>query len=233
MLRISLILTLVIGSAFYSQAQEVLAAGSTSNSLKSALFELEKEYAVRFSYDPNEIKGIRVPQLTSRGSIETDLRQLLQSTNLEFERVEGQYFVIKKAASKFIRFQVDDAETGTPLPYATIRQQSTSMGIVTDENGIARLVMANPKGVVLDVLYLGFQKFAINLDSIDSKASLKIGMKPEPLDLNDYEVKEYLNAGIAADPKANSFKILPQEMEILPGLSERDVLLSAQIISGV
>lgn len=233
LLRISLILTLVIGSAFYSQAQEVLAAGSTSNSLKSALFELEKEYAVRFSYDPNEIKGIRVPQLTSRGSIETDLRQLLQSTNLEFERVEGQYFVIKKADSKFIRFQVDDVETGTPLPYATIRQQSTSMGIVTDENGIARLVMANPKGVVLDVLYLGFQKFAINLDSIDSKASLKIGMKPEPLDLNDYEVKEYLNAGIAADPTANSFKILPQEMEILPGLSERDVLLSAQIISGV
>ena len=32
---------------------------------------------------------------------------------------------------------------------------------------------------------------------------------------------------------ASSFKILPQEMEVLPGLSERDVLLSAQIISGI
>ena len=231
--KTSLIIVFLLSVNFLSIAQEVVAIGNTPNSLKSVLIELERQYGVRFSYDPNEIKGLKVSSQVKSSNLEQDLRELLQSTNLLFEKVEGQYYVIKKASSKFIQLQINDGESGTPLPFATIRQQNTSLGIVTNESGIARLVMPNPKGAVLEVIYLGFEEFEIGLDSLENKSSLTIDLSPEPLDLNDFEVKEYLNAGIAADPKANSFKILPQEMEILPGLSERDVLLSAQIISGV
>lgn len=214
-------------------AQDVLAADNTANSLKSSLLALEKEFNVRFSYNPDELRGLRVAHTSNRGNLELTLNELLKSTQLEFEKVDDQFYVIKRASSKFIELKVVDGETQTTLPYATVRQKGTGLGIVTDEAGIARLVLPNPKNAVLEIIYLGFETQEVQVNSLDAKSKLSINLKPEPIDLNDYEVQEYLNPGIASDPKANSFKILPQEMEILPGLSERDVLLSAQIISGV
>lgn len=194
---------------------------------------LEKDFGVKFSYNPDEIKGLKVGGLNNRADLPTSLRQLLASTQLEFEKVDDKYYVIKKASSKFLKLEITDAESETALPFATIRQKGTNLGLVADNSGTARLVLSNPKDAILEVIYLGFQTYEIDVNTLQSNSRLQINLQPEPLDLNDYEVKEYLNAGIASDPKANSFKILPQEMEILPGLAERDVLLSAQIISGV
>jgi len=217
----------------FTLAQEILAASDPTNSLKSSLLLLEKDFGVRFSYNPDEIKGLKVARVNSGADLQTALKQLLQSTQLEFERVDDQYYVIKKASSKFIQLRIIDAESQTFLPFATIRQKGTSLGIVSDDTGTARIVLSSPKDAILEVIYLGFQTHEIDINTLPSKSDLSISLEPEPLDLNDFEVKEYLNAGIASDPKANSFKIIPQEMEILPGLAERDVLLSVQIISGV
>lgn len=194
---------------------------------------LEKEFGIRFSYNPDEIKGFKVANLQQYLSLDQALEALLKETTLVFERVDDEFYVIKRATSKFIALEVVDLETQAALPYATIRQKSTSMGMVTDENGIARIIIAKPKDAVLEITYLGYKTKEIEVNPLAFKAKVAVKLEPEPIDLNDYEVQEYLNPGIAADPKANSFKILPQEMEILPGLSERDVLLSAQIISGV
>lgn len=229
-IRLLLVISLITHSL---QAQEILAVNNSPNTLKSALSLLEKEYAVKFSYNPDEIRGVKTPAYDNRADLNQVLRTILQATTLEFQKVDDGFYVIKKASSKYIRLKVQDVETQTTLPFATIRQQGTKLGIVTNEAGEANIVLSDPKSAVLEIIYLGFETFQIGLDSLSEQSSLVIDLKPEPLDLNDYEVKEYLNPGIASDPKANSFKILPQEMEILPGMSERDVLLSAQIISGV
>lgn len=218
---------------FSSFGQSTQDAQESTISLKSALGQLEEEFNIRFSFDPNEIKGVKVNRVTSTQGLENKLKDILRSTKLEFNNVDGRFYVIKEVSSKFIQFQITDSETNQPLPFTIIRQKETNLGVVTDENGMAKLVVSRPKGVVLEVLYLGFEDLNIGLDTVQSLSILNLKLQPEPLDLNDYEVKEYLNPGIASDPKANSFKILPQEMEILPGLAERDVLLSAQIISGV
>ena len=215
------------------KAQDVLVASNNVNSLKAALLILEKDFNVRFSYNPDEIRGVKVANLQQKLSLDQALDELLKGTALVFDRVDDEFYVIKRASSKFIELQVVDVETLAALPYATIRQQGTSLGMVTDESGLARIVLPNPKDAVLEVIYLGFKTKEIEVNPIAPKAKISVKLEPEPIDLNDYEVQEYLNPGIAADPKANSFKILPQEMEILPGLSERDVLLSAQMISGV
>lgn len=226
--RIRLILLL-----FLIFSLNLLAQNETAVSLKSVLNNLEKQFSIRFSFDPNALKGIKLNSIPQTNDLDLALQAALSNTALEFQKIDDQYYVIKKAASKFLTIEVLDAETDLALPFATIQQNASNLGLVTDEFGLARLVIPNHKGVVLEVFYLGFQSFSIHVDSLNSYQVHQVHLLPEPLDLNDYELKEYLNAGIASDPKANSFRILPQEMEILPGLAERDVLLSAQIISGV
>ncbi|NQZ77736.1 MAG: TonB-dependent receptor plug domain-containing protein [Ekhidna sp.] len=46
-------------------------------------------------------------------------------------------------------------------------------------------------------------------------------------------VQEYLTKGISVDDKASKIQVDIQDMEILPGLSERDILLTAQILAGI
>ena len=197
------------------------------------LNDLEKKYSVYFSFNPDELRNERISYSGNSSSIEQILESILDKTALIFEKVKDQFYVVKHPESLYLDLSIIDEEAGTPLPYATIRLKGTSLGQVANEKGELKLVISNPKDAVLEISYLGFQARNIDLNTVDRNVPIRIDLKAEPLDLKDFEVKEYINVGIASDPKANSFRILPQQMEILPGLSERDILLSAQIISGL
>ena len=229
--KISLCLLFLFCFQLENQAQTNNA--KTSGSLKSVLGKIEKEFGVFFSYDPSEIKSVDVAFNINKDDLRATLTDLLSSTQLTFEQVDQKFYVIKQTSSKFIQLKVVDQESSDALAFATVKQKNTNQGIVTNEQGQAKIVVPSSNEGVLEVTYLGFKTQELKIDSLPENSDLLIRLNPEPIGLNDYEIKEYLNAGITSDPKANSFKILPQEMEILPGLSERDVLLSTQIISGV
>jgi len=201
--------------------------------LKQVLNELEKEFNIYFSYNPEEVRNQRVNYNKSQSNFEILLEDVLDETELVFERVNDQFYVVKRASSRFINLDIIDSESNTPLPFAAVRLKGTDLGKVADENGNIKLVISQPRNTILVISFLGFEDFELDVTDIDSKEPIEVYLQTEPLDLNDFEIKEYINVGIVSDPKANSFKILPQEMEIIPGLSERDILLSAQIISGL
>lgn len=204
-----------------------------NRSLKQVLNDIERQYSIYFSFNPDELKNQRVNASGNHNNIESLLSEVLTNTDLIFEKVRDKFYVIKRPESKFLDLLITDSETDSPLSYATIRLKGTVFGQVANLDGEIKLVVPNPKSAVLEISFLGFQTLEVDVSSLNSKEPFKIVLKPEPMDLNDFEVKEYINVGIGSDPKANSFRILPQKMEILPGLSERDVLLSAQIISGL
>ncbi|MFY0594639.1 carboxypeptidase-like regulatory domain-containing protein [Roseivirga sp.] len=201
--------------------------------LKQVLNDLEKQFPVYFSFNPNELKTKRVSADGSNNDLESILSEVLAETDLVFEKIKGKFYVIKTPEAKFIHLSILDEENNAPLPYATIRLQGTLLGQVADDAGDIKLVLPKPKDAVLEISFLGFQTHSIPVSNINDNEAFQVALKPSPLGLTDFEVKEYINVGIGSDPKANSFRVLPQEMEILPGLSERDVLLSAQIISGL
>jgi len=206
---------------------------ASNRSLKQVLNDLERQYPIYFSFNPDELKNERISISKAYSSLEELLDRIIAQTKLELEQIKDQFYVVKRSASKYLDLRVVDNENGLPLAYATIRLQGTSQGQVTGLDGNIKLVLQKPKSAILDVSYLGFESFSLSVVSINTKEQFLVKLKPTPIALTDFEVKEYINVGIASDPKANSFRILPQEMEILPGLSERDVLLSAQIISGL
>ncbi len=226
-LALTLILSLTV------QAQNDRGYKVTNRSLKQVLNDLEKQFSIYFSYNPEEVKNERITLSEGYNDLSDLLGQIIDQTTLELEKIKDEFYVVKRPASKFLDIKILDDETGNPLPYATLRLQGTSLGQVAGLDGTIKLVLQNPKSAILEISYLGFQDFAIDVNEIDSKQQFDIKLKPTPIELTDFEIKEYINVGIGSDPKANSFRILPQEMEILPGLSERDVLLSAQIISGL
>lgn len=231
--RLTTLLALVLMLSQTVQAQNDRGYKVANRSLKQVLNDLEKEFSIYFSYNPEEVKNERITVSKGYNDLSDLLSQIIDQTSLELEKIKDEFYVVKRPASKYLDIKISDNETGNPLPYATLRLQGTSLGQVAGLDGTIKLVLQNPKSAILEISYLGFQDFSIDVAEINSKEQFVVQLKPTPIELTDFEIKEYINVGIGSDPKANSFRILPQQMEILPGLSERDVLLSAQIISGL
>ena len=234
MIRKSILLCFLLGFANQLFAQEVTITYQVEDRLLSQIFkDLEDNYDIYFAFSPGQIKGKRATISADQVEINEFLRKLLRPLKLVHDLVEEKYISVKTPESVYLRAQVFDGETGETLPFATARLKDTHLGGVSDEDGRFRLFIDQPLDATLEFSFLGYDPEELDLNTYKSGEELKIVLQPETQTLQRVTIKEYVNSGIASDEKASSFKILPQEMEILPGLSERDVLLSAQIISGI
>lgn len=201
--------------------------------LKSILSQIEKDQNVYFSYNPDEVKNISISEFNlDNQEIEALLSKHLINSGLLISKINDSFYVIKKESSKFLSLKVLDSENKEALPFAVIKLENSSLGKVADDQGNLNIIIDKPSVSVLNVSFLGFEDYLIAADTLQELSEITISMLPVTTSLSQIEVKEYLNAGIASDPKANSFKVYPHKMDIIPGLSERDVLLSAQMIAG-
>ncbi len=197
------------------------------------LSQIEKEYAVRFAYNIQRLKGKRASIDAQNRTIGPVLNEILNPLGLVFDDMGDGYFAIHKAQSVFLKVRIYDQLSLENLPYATIRLKGTGLGTVSDTKGEAFFVVDNPINAEIELSFLGYEPVTMPINPSNSTQDIAIGLEPITTSLGDVEVKEYLNRGIVSTDMASSFRILPQEMEILPGLVERDPLLSAQIIAGV
>ena len=204
-----------------------------NKSISQILNQLEKQYDFRFGYSIAELKGKKATISVSNGSINDLLNQLLNGSGLVFEALGDDFIAIHKATSVFVSASIVDKENEDKLPYAVVRLKGTNLGSIADENGEVFFILENPVDAVLEFSFLGYQTIEIPLGSNQKKQDFKIALNAKATPLGSVVVKEYLNSGVVSNDMAGSFKIYPQDMEILPGLVERDPLLSAQIIAGV
>ena len=231
MLRLLLLLFLLLSFSAHGQN---ISYSAKNKSLKQVLTELEKLNDLHFSFNPDQIKS--QPNISveiNNADLNSVLSKILASTNLSFEMVSEKFIVIKKTEARFLQLIIQDEKSGEGLPFTSLRVINSDLGKVADQNGKLEIIVHDPVHAQLELSFLGFKDTIIKVIDIPQKERFSIKMKEATVALSDFEVKEYLNVGIASNPMASSFRILPQEMEILPGLVERDVLLSSQIISGV
>lgn len=229
-----LIWGLLLAAALSARSQNLsINYQAESKPLSQVFKELEKTYDLFFAYSPGQVKGKKVTIQASNESIQSFLDRLLRPHQLVYEQIEQKYISVKTPESIYLRAQVFDFETAEPLPFATARLKNSYLGGVADQNGQLSLFIDRPLDAVLEFSFLGYHSQSLELNDYRSGTPISISLEPITQTLDEVVVKEYLNSGIASDEKASSFKILPQQMAVLPGLSERDVLLSAQVISGI
>ncbi len=225
---------LLLGLASPLQSQEIFISYQADDKPLNQVFrDLEKVHDIYFAFSPGQIKGKKATIDAQQMEINAFLQQLLNPHKLQFELFEEKFISVKTPESVYLRAQVFDGETGETLPFATARLKNTYLGGVADQNGRFRLFIDQPLDATMEFSFLGYDSEELELNTYQSGTEIRITLQPEAQTLERVTIKEYVNSGISSDEKASSFKIRPQEMEVLPGLSERDVMLSAQIISGI
>lgn len=214
-------------------AQRSITYTAADRTLTQVLKELEKSYGIHFAFAVDEVKDKKVSIDVEDETLESFLKDLFAQHQLSFEIVEEDFIAVTKASSMLLRLSLQDAETGEPLSFATARIKGTYQGYIADVNGKLEAIIKNPSETILEISYLGYKKIEIEVGSIHPNEPFTMALERDAQELQEIVVKEYLNKGITIDDRASKISIDVQDMEILPGLSERDILLSAQILAGI
>ena len=206
---------------------------SENKDLIDVFNDLEQEFDIHFAYAVDEVKDKKANINAKDEPISSFLNNLLTALQLSFEIVEKDFISITRTNIINIQMSISDSTSFEKLPFATARIKGTDRGYLADVNGDFKIQIDSKDTSILEVSFLGYQKKEIDLSKVDPTQVFEIKLSRDAQELEEIVIKEYLNSGITIDDKSSRISIDVQDMEILPGLSERDILLSSQILAGV
>ena len=135
------------------------------------------------------------------------------------------------AQSHTISGFVSDAKSGEKLIYASVYDEKTQTGCITNEYGFFSLVLPNPD-VELVVSYVGFNSYKKSL-KLTENIKLNIALDPA-ITLGEVLVTDKKADEMVKSSQMSMFEMPIQKIKMLPVLlGEADVMKSLQLLPGV
>ncbi len=205
---------------------------NANESLRTVLISLENRLDISFTYADETIKNIRLVPPADTLDVEEVLIYLRTSTSLNFHQLDNRFITISQASSQAIDIcgYLIGADDQTSITGATI--QVDQRMIVSDKNGFFALKNV-PENSIVHIRILGYE-------SQDHVANTIINNNPcgtiqlihDVTQLEEVMIRNYITSGI--DKQINgSFKLNVDNLGILPGLTEPDVLQTIQALPGI
>lgn len=183
-------LLLVVTGKGQSMVVEKVTLGLQDESLETAIKRIEEQSALRFFYRNEDISTLAHLNLKKdTRTIEQTLEVLLQNTYLSFRQVDG-HILLERKEQQEISGRVVDSTDKKPVANASVFFNNTTIGTITDSNGVFKLNMARPgkyKIVVSMMGYAAYQKALFtdgrNIDLPDIKIA------PHIITLSEVKIK--------------------------------------------
>ena len=201
--------------------------------LKQLLVKIEEIHQVKFSYSDEVIHEKKVDKVSLELPLEELLKVLAQQTNLLFKQTTNRYILILEkntTSNKYVCGFVADKYSKLRIEGASVYIKEKSIGTITDKEGYFELKGAK-KNDVLSITYSGYKTIREVVDSLSIPCKT-YEIEEHSSKLDEVLITSYLVNGITKN-KDGSIAIKPQQREILPGLTEPDVLQSIQLLPGV
>ncbi|GAA4824149.1 carboxypeptidase-like regulatory domain-containing protein [Algivirga pacifica] len=235
---IKLTIALCILSTVFLQAQEAIIpvskwSGDYRNIPLETVFRELKQQGYYVSYDPEKVKEISVTISFQELEIKEAIQQLLSSTPLSFDLINGKHVVIYRkdeAPRVTLKQYVLDAETKAPLPFAMVAMQQEQKGILTGEDG--SFTLSPRKTDTLSIRYVGFQPVQIAVR--DFMGDAPILLRKSVLQMEALEVLEKDSLeGFSSEGQASAVKVEKSVVSGLAAATEDNALYALQMLPGV
>ena len=223
---------ILISSTFHISAQNQYQEVKRK-SLAEIFKLIEKENDVSFSYDNQRVNNYKISYKAGQYSLNEFLDLVFNQTSLKYEYVDDSHIVVLEESdlANTLCGYLLDAGNNEPMPYASIFNEVSKTAVETDERGYFELSVIQDS-IHIVCSYLGYDNLIIK-DVVLGKdcESYQISKKINYLD--EVEVVEYLDDGILLSNDANAISIRPQQMNILAGNVEKDIMSSLQFLPGI
>ena len=191
-----LFLFLFIPTVMSASAQEFLLNLDFANvPLSKVLDEVGRQASLSVVYNTKDVNPDRVVSIkASREKLSTVMARLLKNSNASYS-VKDKYLVlytkenvaapkaVQQVGKRQIKGMVTD-ETGEPLIGVSVLVQGTTMGTITDIDGMYSLEVPDNKAS-LEFTYIGYQKVIL---PVSSSSSFNVVMKEDAQQLSEVVV---------------------------------------------
>ena len=210
---------------FHAYGQE----SQNKKPLEEILQELQNKYSVKFNYLQSTIDAISVVSPSEATTIEESISILGSQTGLIFTFLANNFISIKKPGEIVLCGYLKDLDSQTPLIGATI--QGAKSSTVSNENGYFQLRLEDPEEEIT-LRFLGYKTLQRNLKFLNTRGCPTVYMTLEYQSLASVILSSYLVEGINK-MNTGEYQIDFSDFDILPGLTETDVLQTIQAFPGI
>ncbi len=203
--------------------------------------QLEKEYEISFSYNPELIEEYRVTTKLIREPLEHALEIILNPFPLKYELVEQEYILISKDDKKIptnpnvlsLCGKVYDALTKEPLEFANVFIANSNLGVATNGKGAFNIQGNFDLTDSIEVRFLSYKTQQFLVKEYQGEPCFDVYLELEEYESTPIVVTDYLLDGMYLRNNSDEVKIQPDKMNVLPGQAEPDVLYTVQLLPGV
>jgi len=242
---IVLSLLLLTTARVEAQGSDTLISGSfVDEPLPNVLSSVNKMYLYKFAYDATTLKEYRVTDSYDNLPIDKFLEKLLNPFDLGFRKVGKIYVIVPlvKAGNSApadsiimytIRGQIEDVETGEPLPFANIRVRNFPIIVQCDVRGRFEVMNIPSDTCSLIANYVGYEEQIVNVKKLSREKSPVISLTSRRGLLPTAVVEA---AGVqlfesADDPSLQSLN--PLDISNVNGPGQPDIMRAAQLLPGI
>ena len=228
-----ILITLVAKQLLLSQ--ELIQFNFNNVELKSALQTLIVDHNVAIIF-PDNIPNTLVDARCNSCSVDETLNLILLSTDLTWEKNNIQFIIKKKESIPYYKIsgRVLDQTTNSPIPHTNVFISNSSLGDISNHDGIFSISNIYTKNCSLIISYIGYNHKIIELEfPNDDKNDYEIALQPKVLSTEEISIfglpKEFMDR--SNNPGQVSFS--PRYISTLPNLGEVDIFRSLQFLPGV
>ena len=233
-------------------------------SLDEILPNLGKDLNIRFVYDPAYLKKYRTSLMTNNertvGGVlkmfskawdmvtligkdgfiyiardRESLNQLLQLKDEEkVVRSVSRRTLIPVKRNFLLSGEIRDVASGETIPFATVRIEGTTKGVLSDQNGHFALQNVPADTAVLVISYLGYHTNMVELEPQKENPPLNIDIKQQSVGISEvfiYGRKD--DKALQKSVLEQNIKMSPVALNVLPNVGEKDFMRGFQLMPGV
>ncbi len=228
-----------------AQSSDTLINGSFVDSpLPEVLSFFKKNYDLKFAYDATSLKEYRVTDSFENVHIEKILENILSPFDLSFRKVGKIYVIVPLIKSVnvatvdsiavfTIRGQIEDIETGEPLPFANIRVRDFPIFVQADERGRFEIKNIPSDTCSLIANYVGYEEQIVNVKRLSREKSPVISLTSRrgllPAAVVEAAGVELFES--ADEPSLQSLN--PLDISNVNGPGQPDIMRAAQLLPGI
>ena len=181
-------------------SQELIQFNFNNVKLKSALQTLISDHNVAIIF-PDNIPNTLVDARCDSCSINETLNLILLSTDLTWEKNNIQFIIKEKKSITYYRIsgRVIDQTTSSPIPHTNIFISNSSLGDISNHDGIFSISNIYTKSCSLIISYIGYDHKIIELQfPNDDKEDYEISLQPKVLSTKEISIfglpKEFMES---------------------------------------
>ncbi|MEL6635404.1 MAG: TonB-dependent receptor plug domain-containing protein [Bacteroidota bacterium] len=204
--------------------------------LETVIETLEREYDLVFVYTQQLVAEERVTARFEQTEIERALGRILAGTPLYFDRTQERYFILRPRREEELEPPRElcgraVGRDGLPLAFANVYLPRLALGTSADEEGRFRWsVRALPEDRI-EISYVGYDTQSRSVSQLVDCPDILLGFAS--FSMPEVVVQEYVTKGIRQTGEPGQVLLRPREMNVVPGLTEADLLRMVELLPGI